>query len=114
MSLFKLPTRFSSLGIVLIYGILAALGLVLFQIGRDLFVMDLHRTDLWISAVALVFVVAGYLLGRRPVSSVNNMDVKETDPLSLLSKRESEVLEYLMCDMSNKEICATMFIEKST
>ncbi len=94
-------------------GIAAALAIILFQVSNIFLVYKYFKFDYYITAVAVVFLVAGFFISKynRPDKSNN-----ETDKglLSSLTARELAILQLIAEGKSNKEIAATNYVEVST
>jgi NarL family two-component system response regulator LiaR len=119
---------------LLLYGIcLALLGVALRLIEYKMVIID-HSLELYGGTIALLFMIAGILLGRRtgkprhmnnnatppslqPATVTPAIDIKEDDPgLEKLgiSKREYEILQLMAAGLSNQEIADKTFVSIHT
>lgn len=118
---------------LLLYGIcLAILAIALRVIEYKLVIID-HSLELYGGTIALIFMVAGILLGRKtgkrsnienssspellPATANTVINIKEDDP-SLeklgISKREYEILQLMAAGLSNQEIADKTFVSIHT
>jgi DNA-binding CsgD family transcriptional regulator len=119
---------------LLLYGIcLALLGVVLRLVEYEMVIID-HSLELYGGTIALIFMIAGVLLGRKTskpkhlndsvafpslqlASPVQVTVIKEDDPgLEKLgiSKREFEILQLMAAGLSNQEIADKTFVSIHT
>lgn len=93
-------------------GIAAALAIILFQVSNILLVYKYFKFDYYITAVAVIFLIAGFF-----ISKYKKADQKK-DPaenlLPSLTAKESSILQMIAEGKSNKEIAAVNFVEVST
>jgi DNA-binding NarL/FixJ family response regulator len=94
-------------------GIAAALAIILFQVSNIFLVYKYFKFDYYITAVAILFLVAGFFISKyqRPVEI--KAAISE-DPLSTLTNKELSILKLIAEGKSNKEIAAANFVEVST
>ena len=93
-------------------GIATALAIILFQVSNIFLVYKYFKFDYYLTAIAILFLIAGYLISRYQQPAEAN-DTKP-DKLSELSGRELSILKMIVEGKSNKEIATTSFIEVST
>lgn len=119
---------------LLLYGIcLAILGITLRLIEYKMVIID-HSLELYGGTIALIFMIAGVLLGGKtgklghsnstaatpslqPAIVAPVIDIKEDDPgLEKLgiSKREYEILQLMAAGLSNQEIADKTFVSIHT
>src|ERR1700759_3080713 len=92
-------------------GIAAALAIILFQVSNLMLVYKYFKFDYYITAVAIVFLFAGFFVSRHK-SATKIVDAKI--PHELLTNKEIEILQLIAQGKSNKEIADVNFIELST
>jgi len=94
-------------------GIATALAIILFQVSNIFLVYKYFKFDYYITAVAVVFLVAGFFISKykRP-DKINNETNK--DLISNLTARELAILQLIAEGKSNKEIAAINYVEVST
>lgn len=99
------------------YVLITGLAIVFFDVVKKLFFISPLGHDGYITAIATLFLVTGAYVGVRlkgnnqPV--VNKME-DEPELEQALSRRETEVLNLLLQDKTNKEIAAELYVEMST
>jgi len=93
-------------------GIAASLAIILFQFSDILLVYKYFKFDYYISAVALLFLIAGFFISKykQPVSG----DHIANAALLNLTERELSILQLITEGKSNKEIAAISYVEVST
>jgi DNA-binding NarL/FixJ family response regulator len=93
-------------------GIAAAFAIILYQVSNILLIYKYFRFDYYITAVAVLFLVAGFFISKyyTPVK------FKEEDegPFLTLTNKELSILRLIVEGKSNKEIAATNYVEVST
>src|ERR1700759_5384643 len=92
-------------------GIAAALAIILFQVSNIMLVYKYFKFDYYITAVAVVFLIAGFFVSRyrsTPKSAVSKQ------PQDVLTNKEIDILQLIAEGKSNKEIADLNFIELST
>ena len=92
-------------------GIAAALAIILFQVSNIMLVYKYFKFDYYITAVAVVFLIAGFFVSRyrsTPKSAVSKQ------PQDVLTNKEIDILQLIAEGKSNKEIADVNFIELST
>jgi DNA-binding NarL/FixJ family response regulator len=94
-------------------GIASALAIILFQVSNIFLVYKYFRFDYYITAVAVLFLVAGFFISRyqRPVEIKS---IPAEDLFSTLTNKELSILKLIAEGKSNKEIAAVNFVEVST
>lgn len=93
-------------------GIAAALAIILFQVSNLLLVYKYFKYDYYITAVAVLFLIAGFFISKYKQADLK----KDTDEnlLATLTLKESSILQMIAEGKSNKEIAAVNFVEIST
>jgi DNA-binding NarL/FixJ family response regulator len=94
-------------------GIAAALAIILFQVSNIFLVYKYFKFDYYITAVAILFLVAGFFIPRYNKPREANK-ITGQNPLSTLTSRELAILRLIVEGKSNKEIAAINFVEVST
>ena len=94
-------------------GIASALAIVLFQISNIFLVYKYFKFDYYITAIAVLFLIAGYIFSRYTQPRKPAIDTKK-DLLAALTLKETEILKFIAAGKSNKEIAAANFVEVST
>jgi len=94
-------------------GIAASLAIILFQVSNIFLVYKYFKFDYYITAIAILFLVAGYFFSRYTHPPKAIIEAKE-DPLEALTLKEIEILKLIATGKSNKEIAAANFVEIST
>jgi len=84
----------------------------LFEAANLLLLYKYFKFDYYLSAVAVVFLVAGYLISRHKYAF--NTPITDHDPFSDLTAKEQQILQQIINGKSNKEIAAMNFVEVST
>lgn len=92
-------------------GIAAALSIILFEVSNLMLVYKYFKFDYYISAVAVVFLVAGFLVSQYKSSPKSKLT---QTPQKILTNKEIEILQLIAQGKSNKEIACVNFIELST
>jgi DNA-binding CsgD family transcriptional regulator/general stress protein CsbA len=92
-------------------GIAAALSIILFEVSNLMLVYKYFKFDYYIGAVAVVFLVAGFLVSKYKSSP--KFKLTKT-PQTVLTNKEIEILQLIAQGKSNKEIACVNFIELST
>jgi DNA-binding NarL/FixJ family response regulator len=93
-------------------GIAAALAIILFQVSNILLVYKYFKFDYYITAVAVLFLIAGFFTSKYKRTD-QKKDPAENLLLTLTSK-ESAILQMIAEGKSNKEIASINFVEVST
>jgi len=93
-------------------GIAASLAIILFQVSNLFLVYKYFKFDYYITAVAILFLVAGFFISRYRQSNIN--PVAEADTLQNLTNKEMTILQLIAEGKSNKEIAAVNYVEVST
>lgn len=106
------------LRISLRYGILASGFILLSEILKNVWLYSGRFPELFIIFTALLFLIGGFILKSQwnviiPSKLAQN-NIQDNSYLQLLSKREQEVLEYLLGNSPNKEIADKLNIGNST
>ena len=97
----------------IIIGIAASLAIILFQVSNILLVYKYFRFDYYVTAIAVLFLIAGFFISR--FKYINVIPVKpDNSPFTLLSAKELSILKLIAAGKSNKEIAALNFVEAST
>jgi DNA-binding CsgD family transcriptional regulator len=92
--------------------VLTASAVILFQVISLFAVYQYVRIDLYLSLVAVCFLITGWLIARRPApQQVNSI---ASSPGQQLTQRELQILQLIADGKTNKEIAATYFVELST
>jgi len=94
-------------------GIATALAIILFQVSNIFLVYKYFKFDYYITAVAILFLVAGFFVSKYKQPDKNNNDTAK-DILSNLTSRELAILQLIAEGKSNKEIAAINYVEVST
>lgn len=102
-----------SIKISLKIGIATALAIILFQVSNIFLVYRYFKFDYYITAVAVLFLVAGFFISKQKVAG-ETASSEERDPLSTLTAKELSILRQIADGKSNKEIAALNFVEVST
>ncbi|HEY8928110.1 MAG TPA: helix-turn-helix transcriptional regulator [Mucilaginibacter sp.] len=95
-------------------GIAAALAIILFQVSNIFLVYKYFKFDYYITAVAVLFLVAGFFLSKYKREAVVEQVADKADPLQTLTQKELAILQSIADGKSNKEIAALNFVEVST
>ena len=93
-------------------GIAASLAIILFQISNIFLVYKYFKFDYYITAVAILFLIAGFFISKykRPVKETDNAQ----NLLQNLTSKELAILRLITEGKSNKEIADINFVEVST
>src|ERR1700744_5075803 len=92
-------------------GIAASLAIILFQVSNLLLVYKYFKFDYYITAVAILFLIAGFFISRYK-QGINK--VADPDLLQQLTNKELAILQLIAEGKSNKEIAAENYVEVST
>jgi len=103
---------------ILIFGILIAAILSLFQLSKFAIISGNSSLEFTIASIAICFFCIGLYLNKKAAKKIGNastttIDSKKIETLGI-SKREYEVLCEIAKGYSNKEIAARLFISEST
>jgi len=96
---------------------LTAATVVLFQIVSLFVVYQYIRFDLYLSLVAVCFLIAGLLISRQRMAlpeSAKPEAISNNNPSNQLTQRELQILALIAEGKTNKEIAAAFYIELST
>jgi DNA-binding CsgD family transcriptional regulator len=99
------------------YVLITALAIVFFDVVKKLAFTSAFGHDGYITAIATLFLITGAYVGTRLKGQhqpVENKVEDEPDLEQALSRRETEVLNLLLQDKTNKEIAAELYVEMST
>ncbi|HYG15381.1 MAG TPA: LuxR C-terminal-related transcriptional regulator [Bacteroidia bacterium] len=107
-------TRYKYSVVLLKYGLLLGLAVAFFSSVKTGMYVNLESWDTYAAFVAVAFLATGVWLGRRTSKAEKTPATPPPLPEELLSKREMEVLEFLLMDKSNKQIADELCIEMST
>ena len=94
-------------------GIATALAIILFQVSNIFLVYKYFKFDCYITAVAVLFLIAGFFISKYKQPAKDNIDQNNNLLLNLTSK-ELSILQLIAEGKSNKEIAAINFVEVST
>ena len=94
-------------------GIATALAIILFQVSNIFLVYKYFKFDYYITAVAVVFLIAGFFVPRQNRPRTDGPEAGENLLLTLTNK-ELSILQLIAEGKSNKEIAAINFVEVST
>ena len=94
-------------------GIAASFAIILFQVSDILLVYHYFKFEYYVTVVAVVFLVAGYLVSKYQQPGKTHEQPGQ-DPLSGLTIKELAILQLIAEGKSNKEIAAENFVEIST
>lgn len=86
--------------------------ILLFETANLLLLYKYFKFDYYLSAVAVVFLLAGYAISRSNYR--RKISPNETDPFTALTIKEQQILQQIIEGKSNKEIAAINFVEVST
>jgi DNA-binding CsgD family transcriptional regulator len=95
-------------------GIAAALAIILFQLSNIFLVYKFFRFDYYITAVAVLFLVAGFFISKYNPPQKKDAATPQDDSLLNLTTKELSILQLIVEGKSNKEIAAINFVEVST
>ncbi|WP_428329233.1 response regulator transcription factor [Mucilaginibacter sp.] len=95
-------------------GIAAALAIILFQVSNILLVYKYFRFDYYITAIAILFLIAGFFISKYRQSETNKEILTSDNPLANLTSKELSILNLIIEGKSNKEIAAINYVELST
>lgn len=103
---------------ILLYGLAVAGGAFVLQWLEYRTLVRSGSAPLYVTAVALVFIVVGIWIGQRTARPAASREAFEPNDQALdylgISPRELEVLELLAQGHSNKEIGKTLFVSPNT
>jgi DNA-binding CsgD family transcriptional regulator len=102
-----------SIKISLKIGIATALAVILFQVSNIFLVYRYFKFDYYITAVAVLFLIAGFFISKQKVP-VDTTPADNQNLLSTLTAKELSILQQIADGKSNKEIAALNFVEVST
>ena len=102
-----------SIKISLKIGIATALAVILFQVSNIFLVYRYFKFDYYITAVALLFLIAGFFISKQKASD-ETAPANSPNLLSALTAKELSILGQIADGKSNKEIAALNFVEVST
>ncbi len=102
-----------SIKISLKIGIATALAVILFQVSDIFLVYRYFKFDYYITAVAVLFLIAGFFISKQKVT-VETAPADNPNLLSTLTTKELSILQQIADGKSNKEIAALNFVEVST
>jgi DNA-binding NarL/FixJ family response regulator len=105
----NLPT----IKIILKIGLATSVVIILFEATTLLFVYKYFKFDYYLSAVALFFLLAGYIISKYNTLNKNEVIIKP-DPFLSLTIKEQYILQLIVEGKSNKEIAAMNYVEIST
>src|SRR5258708_7669957 len=94
-------------------GIAAAFAIILFQVSNIFLVYKYFKFDYYVTAVAILFLIAGFFIPRRRRLPKGNDEIRETLLLTLTNK-ELSILRLIAEGKSNKEIATINYVEVST
>jgi len=86
--------------------------ILLFEAANLLLLYKYFKFDYYLSAVAVVFLVAGYAISHNKYRQ--KTPPSEIDPFTALTIKEQQILRQIIEGKSNKEIAAINFVEGST
>lgn len=95
-------------------GLIAGSCIVLFSCLKSEWYYTRYAPDLFITCLALFFALLGFIFRKNIVPSEIAATSHLEQRMTLLSKRETEVLELLLTELRNKEIADRLHIELST
>ncbi len=95
-------------------GIAAALAIILFQLSNIFLAYKFFRFDYYITAVAVLFLVAGFFISKYNPPQKKDAATPQDDSLLNLTTKELSILQLIVEGKSNKEIAAINFVEIST
>ena len=98
--------------IILKISLITAAVILLFEATNLLLLYKYFKFDYYLSVVAVVFLVAGYIISRNNYS--RKMPDTDSDPFMELTAKEQQILQLIIEGKSNKEIAALNFVEVST
>lgn len=102
-----------SFNIILKIGLATALIIILSQVAGLLFIYKYFKFDYYISAVAVVFLIAGIIITKYNAGD-KTPAAPESDLFNELTGKELYILQLITEGKSNKEIAAINFVEVST
>jgi DNA-binding CsgD family transcriptional regulator len=99
--------------------LLTSLAIISVQFLSTLVVYNFFRFDFYLSLIAAVFLLTGYLLAaKKPLSIPGNpaieIDAGSKDLITSLTNREISIFRLISQGKTNKEIAAALFVELST
>lgn len=99
--------------VIIISGLLIAAMIIFFEACNLLLAYKYFKFDYYLSGVAIVFLVAGYLISRNKHHDKSQGNIYK-DPFLELTTKELHILQLITDGKSNKEIAAINFVEVST
>ena len=93
-------------------GIAAALAIILFQVSNIFLVYQYFKFDYYITAVAILFLLAGFFISKYKHPPKDNEGSR--DVFTNLTGKELLILQQIADGKSNKEIAAINYVEVST
>ncbi|HWB27654.1 MAG TPA: helix-turn-helix transcriptional regulator [Chitinophagaceae bacterium] len=109
MSIKQLVRRY---GIAVKFGLMTGAAIILFEV-MNLFVLYRQvKLDYYLAIVAIIFLVAGLWIAKRP-NSIDNHPAPQR-PGHHLTAKELEILALIATGKANKEIAGLLFVEIST
>jgi len=98
--------------IIIKISLITAAVILLFETTNLLLLYKYFKFDYYLSAVAVVFLVAGYAISRN--NHGHKIPDTDSDPFLELTVKEQQILQLIIEGKSNKEIAAMNFVEVST
>ena len=103
--------------IILVFGAVVILLMVLFELGKRLWIRSDYNAEWILAVLAAVFFGVGIWVSRysraKEKTTVWRRDMEKIEALGI-SKRELQVLEAMAEGLSNKEIGEHLFVSEST
>ena len=93
-------------------GVAAALAIILFQVSNIFLVYQYFKFDYYITAVAILFLLAGFFISKYKHPPKDNKGSR--DVFTNLTGKELLILQQIADGKSNKEIAAINYVEVST
>ena len=93
-------------------GIAAALAIILFQVSKIFLVYQYFKFDYYITAVAILFLLAGFSISKYKHPPKDNE--RSRGIFTNLTSKELLILQQIADGKSNKEIAAINYVEVST
>ena len=104
--------RSSVTRIIIKISLITAAVILLFEATNLLLLYKYFKFDYYLSAVAVVFLVAGYIISQNNYS--RKIPDTDSEAFLQLTVKEQQILQQIIEGKSNKEIAATNFVEVST